>query len=250
MLDLLATPPLQVFSILGAFVGLLLLLELGLMLIGLSSDLGLGHADGPGVDAGVLSADAALAQVDAAMIGSLDPASLTDQPQMAGSGSSELGSSELGSSELGSVVSALGLGAVPFVLWLAILCGTIAAQGFFLQILLVNATGWMLPAVPAVVVTLPGAVWLTRRLSLFLGRMIPQSESYVISARSFNRRRGTVVVGTARAGSPAEVRFSDSFGTLHYILCEPLDRADAIAAGTPVVILRNREGKPRIVALQ
>jgi len=148
------------------------------------------------------------------------------------------------------LLAALGLGDVPAVLWLAILCGTIAAQGFFAQILLVNLTGGMLPALPAVLLTLPGAVWLTRAAARLIGRMIPQSESYATSARSFNRRRGTVTVGTARAGIPAEVRYSDGFGSLHYILCEPLDRTDTISAGTPVVILRTRDGQPRIVALQ
>lgn len=235
MFDLLAAPPLQVFSILAAFVGLLVVLELLLMLLGLSSDLGLGQSDLPDVDAGLVAPDVALSHVDAGLVDSLDPGTLADHPEMHAAG---------------SVLSVIGLGHVPSVLWLAILSGTIAAQGFFGQIVLWNVTGWMVPAVPAVLLTLPGAFWLTRSLSRLIGRLIPQSESYVISALSFNRRRGTVVVGTARAGAPAEVRFSDSFGTLHYLLCEPLDRADAIPAGTPVVILRTRDGKPRIVALQ
>lgn len=236
MLDLLAAPPLQVFSILAAFVGLLVVLELGLMLAGASSDLGLSDAAPPDLDTGLVSPDAALAQVDPAVIDSLDPATLAEPPATAPAG--------------GSLLAALGLGHVPVVLWLAILCGTIAAQGFFLQILLANLIGGMLPALPALLVTLPAAFWLTRRAARLIGAIIPQSETYATSARSFNRRRGTVTIGTARAGSPAEVRYSDGFGTLHYVLCEPLDRTDSIPAGTPVVILRTRDGQPRIVALQ
>lgn len=235
MLDLLSTPPLQVFSVLGAFVGLLVVLELVLMLIGMSSDLGVGTPDLAQVDTGLVAPDLALAHVDAGMIGNLDPSGLADTPQIAASA---------------SVLSVVGLGHVPSVLWLAILAATIAAQGFFGQIVLWNLTGWMLPALPAVLLTLPGALWLTRGLSRLIGRLIPQSESYATSARSFNRRRGTVTVGTARAGAAAEVRYSDGFGTLHYLMCEPLDRADVIPAGTPVVILRIRDGSPRIVALQ
>jgi Protein of unknown function (DUF1449) len=238
MFDLLASPPLQIFSILATFVGLLVLVELLLMLIGLSSDLGLADADLPDIDAGILTPDAALTHVDAVMVDSLDPAGLTDTPAQASSSAS------------GTFLSALGLGEVPAVLWLAILCGTIAAQGFFLQITLSNTVGAMLPALPALAMTVPGGLWLTRKLSRLIGRLIPQSESYAISALSFNRRRGVVVVGIARAGHAAEVRFSDGFGTLHYIMCEPLDRSDAITAGTEVVILRTRDGKPRIVALQ
>jgi Protein of unknown function (DUF1449) len=238
MFDLLASPPLQIFSILAAFVGLLVLLELILMLIGLSSNLGLADADVPAVDAGILSPDSALAHVDAGMVDSLDPASLTDM------------SADAHATAAGTLLSALGLGEVPSVLWLAILCGTVAAQGFFVQIMLSNTIGTMLPAVPALALTFPGGLWLTRKLSRLIGHLIPQSESYAISALSFNRRRGVVVVGTARLGNAAEVRFSDSFGTLHYLMCEPLDRADTITAGTEVVILRTRDGKPRIVALQ
>jgi Protein of unknown function (DUF1449) len=238
MFDLLASPPLQVFSILAAFVGLLVLVELMLMLIGMSSDLGIADADMPGTDTGVLSPDATLTHLDAAMIESLDPDGLTDTPTQTSGGAS------------GTFLAALGLGEVPAVLWLAILGGTIAAQGFFLQIAFANTIGWMLPALLALAITLPGAFWITRKMSRLIGRLVPQSESYAISAHSFNRRRGVVVVGTARTGNAAEVRFSDSFGTLHYIMCEPLDPADVISAGTDVVILRTRDGKPRIVALQ
>ena len=80
MLDLLAAPPLQVFSILAAFVGLLVVLELVLMGIGLSSDLGLADAELPDVDAGLVAPDVALSHMDASLGDSLDPTALADAP--------------------------------------------------------------------------------------------------------------------------------------------------------------------------
>lgn len=237
MIHLLTSPELKVFSILFAFVGLLIVMELVLMLVGVSSDLGLADAGSPGLEAEGFVPDSLLSGVDSAALHSLDPAAMAESPGVAATGAA-------------SFLAALGLGQVPSVLWLAILCGTISAQGFCLQIVLSNLTGGMLPGWLAVGLTLPGAFWATRRLSRLIGRLVPQTESYAIAASGFNRRRGTVTVGTAREGTPAEVRFTDGYGTLHYVMAEPLDPKDAIAAGTEVAIFRARDGKPRILALQ
>jgi hypothetical protein len=52
--------------------------------------------------------------------------------------------------------------------------------------------------------------------------------------------RGTVTQGTARRGSPAEVRLRDRHGNTHYQRCEPWHEADVIPEGTEVVTLRMR----------
>lgn len=56
-----------------------------------------------------------------------------------------------------------------------------------------------------------------------------------------------IVVGVARAGSPAQVRFADAHGNAHRLMAEPLDTRDEISAGADVLILRNRDGAFRLV---
>jgi hypothetical protein len=72
---------------------------------------------------------------------------------------------------------------------------------------------------------------------------MPRDESSAISERSYGRRHGVVTVGIARHGSPAQVRFTDHHGNLHYVMVEPFDTKDEIAEGSEVFIIKTlRDG--------
>ena len=51
--------------------------------------------------------------------------------------------------------------------------------------------------------------------------MIPKDETTAVSDASLVGRVGTIVIGTASAGRPAETRVHDEHGTTHYIMVEP-----------------------------
>ena len=70
-----------------------------------------------------------------------------------------------------------------------------------------------------------------------------------ISQRSFDGRRGVVTVGAASEGHPDQVRFTDGYGNLHFVMAEPLEPDAVIPEGAEVAILRTRSGEPRILKI-
>ena len=225
-METLALPGLAPFTAAMVMVILFLALELGLTALGADTRL----PDGPDVPAAEmdLGPDPGMA-ADAG----LDPAVADTAPAPAGTG----------------LLGALGLHDLPLMAWLALLSACFAAAGFALQAAARALAGGFLGPVPAVLLALPVALVLTRGLARTLGRLFPRETTAAISERSFGRRRGTVTVGVARAGQPAQVRFTDGHGNTHYLMAEPLDPADEIPAGSEVLILRLRNAALRLVRI-
>ncbi len=143
----------------------------------------------------------------------------------------------------GPIVGFTGFGRVPLTFWLASLAAGFALSGYVLQLAVAKITGaplgpWLASALAAI-----PALWIGGRFSALFARAVPRNETSAISRRSYGRRRGVITVGTARRGAPAQARFSDAHGNLHYVMVEPFDPKDAIAAGTEVLILRRRQGE-------
>lgn len=228
MLEALSAPGLQPFTFaLFALIGLALL-ELALMLIGLSSDLGIGSAEAPEIDLPPEMPD-----LSEAALAEITPGPDTT-PDTSGDG-------------LVPMLRVLGFGEVPAMVWLAVLAATFAGFGFALQGVANALLGRPLSAVVASMIVALPALILTKSLARGIARLLPSVESYGTS--SFHNRKGVVTIGVSRQGYPAEVRYLDSFGTSHHLMAEPLDLKDEIPAGSQVLILRDRSGRPRLIKL-
>ena len=60
-----------------------------------------------------------------------------------------------------------------------------------------------------------------RILGAGMGKIVPKDESNAVQDASLVGRVGTIVIGVASAGRPAEARIHDEYGTPHYIMVEP-----------------------------
>lgn len=241
--DLLLDPGMLPFAIaLGIVFGLLLLelllLQLGLSLIGDGAEV---DADfDPGLDAGIDIDPATEFDLDPDILSELDAAELdaaAETPVTPGAGGSD------------HALSWLGLGKVPFSIWLA---GTLTAfgiSGYLIQLVAVTVAGTQLPAMIAAPLALLPGIALGARFARAIGGIMPKSESSAISRRSFGNRRGVITVGTARRGHPAQARFTDGHGNMHYAQVEPLKDDDTLGQGTEIAILRLRDGTLRAIRL-
>lgn len=154
---------------------------------------------------------------------------------------------EAGSSP--GVASWLGLGDLPFVIWMASILLGFGVSGLVVQTAAAAVAsplpGW-LASVPAAVL----AVLFARGFGRVLARLVPRTESSASTARQLARRRGVVTQGVATRGRPAEVRVVDRHGNSHFLRAEPLDDADAIPEGSEVLVLPETRGDGyRLVAL-
>ena len=231
MLDLFAQDGLRLFSIMACLVLALLVLEILLMMMGASSqigeptgDIGL-DVDVGGVDLDTLDLDPGLAaqiDTDTAVAGDIAPDGLAHH---------------------------LGLHDTPSAIWLAGLLAFCAVFGFILQGTLGALGIGYLPGWMALLVVAAPALLVNSRFARLLGRIVPPVQTTAISDRAFHQRRARITGGPAIAGMPTEVEWTDGYGNRHYLLAEPLDPNDTIANGSEVLLVRTREGSARILPL-
>jgi hypothetical protein len=137
----------------------------------------------------------------------------------------------------------LGLGGeLPILIWLTSLLGCFTLTGVAIQQGATALIGGPLPWGWASGGALVVGALLNTLAARGLRRIMPGFETTVISTDDLLRLRGTILEGTARRGAPARAKVVDQHGQAHFIMVEPHDEVDAIAAGETALIVR-REGK-------
>jgi Protein of unknown function (DUF1449) len=136
----------------------------------------------------------------------------------------------------------LGLsGELPILIWLTSLLCCFALAGVALQQAAAALAGapahWLSATGGALVV----GVLLNTLAANGLARVMPRFETTVISSDDLLGRRGSILEGTTRRGSPARAKVIDQHGQAHYIMVEPHHEADSIASGETALLVR-REG--------
>jgi hypothetical protein len=142
-----------------------------------------------------------------------------------------------------SVLGWLGLGGeLPILIWLTSLLGCFTVAGLAAQQVTTALAGTPLHPALAVGVALLAGTALNTFAANGLARVMPGFETTVVTTDDLLRRRGTILEGTARRGSPARAKVVDHHGQAHFVMLEPHDDGDVIAAGETALLVR-REGK-------
>jgi RPA family protein len=78
-------------------------------------------------------------------------------------------------------------------------------------------------------------------------KYLPKDETQSISKNSFIGQTVTITTGHAQLGQPAEAKFLDKFGQMHYVMVEP-DSADySFNEGATALIIRQEGEIYRVV---
>ena len=244
-MDFLLIENLKPFSVLSGFIVVLLVVEIGLMLVGLSSNVETGGAvDGPDPDLDLDDAFTHASTIHYAKGLTADEIATLDLPPIR----PQPGLWPL--PRVGRRLLHLScFGRAPALVWLTAMAAGIAACGYGLQFAMQAMTGAMLSGNIALLAVFVPGLLLGGRMTAFVARLIPSFESHAISAQTYNGRSGHVVVGVSRRGEPAQVRWRDMYGTTHSLMAEPLRDDDVIAAGAEVLIVKTKDRQPRIVSL-
>lgn len=142
-----------------------------------------------------------------------------------------------------TVLGWLGIGKVPFLIWLACVLMAFGLSGMALQLILRDVLQIVLPAGLATIPSGVFALWFARGFGAAFARLLPKNETEALSETGLGRRRGVVSQGTAARGRPAEVRVMDGYGNAHYLRAEPLNDQEQISQGTEVLVIRDRRAK-------
>lgn len=138
--------------------------------------------------------------------------------------------------------SFLGIGRVPFTIWLAIFLFGYAGSGVGIQSLADGLLGAPLDPWLAGVAALVPALPLTGLLSRPVAALLPGDETTAVTLDTLVGRRGRITIGKAKAGFPARAQVNDMHGHAHHIMVEPHEAGAEIIEGEHVLIVR-REGE-------
>jgi hypothetical protein len=146
----------------------------------------------------------------------------------------------------GPVSAALGwlhIGKVPILAIVVIFLTSFAVTGFLAQFAVKSAIGGFLPPLIAAGLAFLVGLLAVRVLGATLGRMVPRDETSAVPDASLVGRVGTIIIGVARSGRPAQARIHDAHGTPHYIMVEPEAPGESFESGTSVLLVRHLNGR-------
>jgi hypothetical protein len=136
------------------------------------------------------------------------------------------------------LLSFLGIGRVPFMIWLIVFLVLFAAIGVGIQALAQNLTGAPLDTGLAAVLAAVAAVPVNGALVRPLGAILPGDESSAVGLDSLVGRRARIVTGRAAAGSPARAQVHDRHGHPHHVMVEPHEAGSEMLEGDEVLLVR------------
>ncbi len=139
------------------------------------------------------------------------------------------------------LLSVLGIGRVPFLIWLALLLLLFAAFGFAIQSFAESLTDGVLDPLLAAVLAGAAALPFTALVVRPLAQILPGDETSAISLDELLGRRATISDGLARQNSAARARVTDRHGLTHNVMVEPHDQGSELHAGDEVLLVR-RDG--------
>lgn len=140
------------------------------------------------------------------------------------------------------LLSLIGFGRLPFLMWLMLLLGMFGVIGLAGQALLAALTGhaWsaLLVGPAALVASLPATGIIARPL----GHILPRDETTAVDVTVLVGRQAEIVIGTATQGSPARAKVIDHFGQVHHVMVEPDEPGQRFDQGDAILLVR-REGE-------
>ncbi len=143
---------------------------------------------------------------------------------------------------LAGLLSLVGLGRVPFLVWLTLFLVLFAAIGVSGQALAISLLGAPLHTGLAAVLTGIGTLPVAGAVSRPVGALLPKDETSAVGLDSLIRRDAEIQTGVARKGSPARSKVEDRHGHPHFVMVEPHDPDVELREGETVLLVR-REGQ-------
>jgi len=143
----------------------------------------------------------------------------------------------------------LGFGRLPLLILLVVALGVFALVGLAIQQAALAWWGGVLPARTAGAAATLIALPLTAAGSRALARILPTDETSAVSLDTLLGRRGRILLGAARAGSPARARVRDQHGQSHYVLVEPNLAGDTLREGAEILLVAREPGHFRAIPI-
>ncbi len=142
---------------------------------------------------------------------------------------------------LGEVFDWLNFGKVPFSILGMLLLVFFGMAGIALWQALPILPVWSY-AIAAAPISIIG----TKAVGGWIAKVLPQDESYAVTADQLVGLRGVVTLGPLDGGKPGNVRVRDQHGEIYTIRARPADFGVVIEQGAEVVVVEAAPGQARV----
>lgn len=136
------------------------------------------------------------------------------------------------------LLSFLGLGRLPLMIWLALFLLLFMVIGYAGQQIVHGMTDALLSAWIAAPLAFVAAIPATVILARPLARIMPKDETTAVSIDSLIGRFAVLGTGTARPGSPARAKVIDIHGHPHFVMVEPDNEGQQFTSGEKLLLVR------------
>ena len=136
----------------------------------------------------------------------------------------------------------LYLGQLPLFIWLIIFLTTYGLSGLLIQGIFERFTGHLINGW----IISPACLFLCMPLVRFNAKIaekiLPKDETTAIHIEELIGRTAIIILGDARANSPAQAKVQDQYGHTHYVLVEPAN-GEILKQGQSVILMdKTRNG--------
>ncbi len=139
-----------------------------------------------------------------------------------------------------SILEWLYIGTVPMLMLLVVFLTAFGCIGLVGQTLALRWLGHPLAPTWASGLALIASVPVLRVVGGGLKKLLKE-QTRAVSQDAFIGTTGTIVMGTARCGQPAQARLRDEHGQSHYVMVEPSAPEEVFETGTDVLLV-DRQG--------
>lgn len=157
---------------------------------------------------------------------------------------------EIESSFISKYIAWIKVKNVPMLILLIVFLAAFSITGFVGQSFLIRFFDLVLPdwaaVIGAVMIGFPMYKWTAG----ILGEKVFKEDTSALSEKTFIGQIAEINTGTAKVGFPAEAKFKDHFGQLHYFLVEPEDENEIFEQGTEVELIRKEENTFKAIKLK
>ena len=138
------------------------------------------------------------------------------------------------------LLSFLGLGSLPVMVWLALHLLLFVLIGYVGQQIIMGLTGQLLNAWLAGPVAAMLGVPATAIFARPLSRVLPRDETTAVSIDSLIGRFAVLGTGLATQGSPARAKVLDVHGHPHFVMVEPDNDGQQFTSGEKILLVRRK----------
>lgn len=151
---------------------------------------------------------------------------------------------------LDGLLSIIGIGRIPFTMWLAMVLFLFAGIEVGIQSLAEGLLGAPLHRLLASICAAVPALVLAGLFARPIARIMPKDETTAVSIDLLVGSRARILNGRAKSGFPARAQVKDRFGQPHLVMVEPHDAAAEMHEGDEILLVRREGGTFFCVAVQ